>query len=612
MPTSFDTDADLLRASRLSQAATSLTIGPAAGTAPVAVNDRYSLLEDGAPNQPWRYTKGVVLNVLSNDQPGTKITSVTQPLHGSVTIVDGADADLLPGDALLYIPHANYSGTELFSYRVTSLNAGNPIQSNPASVQISIAPVADQPDLRHEILPGERADTMVLRLTAAVRDTDGSESITDLDLFQTDGVEIVGVSSPAYQPPGLLVRDFVLALDPRDGAGLQLEAFAVARESLASAQPAHTRLAIPVDIERAVQWQHVELHADAQSMWGPDGALHDEHAFSLQKTWNVDVTGDVLHVATEGTLAAALTSSLHAADGQVEATLPFDVGVLTVFNRSNDVLQITAAAELTGGSFQTRLDSLDYRLDLVYDLLMQASVHSVADGQQLAGAALEQHVDAAVIDVSAAGLASAGAHGAGLDVTFQQPQLLTDSWRETDELFGASGAADSLLWGEVDLDALAAALLGQDDMLRQWVEVDGIGTPLDLADADTQVWTALRQAFAMEYKGLSARLTLEDGTEQAFSLGTELVIANASRHDADGDGHIGFSLHLTPEVGFTNRTELGHAFSNSFELMKHASDLDWGIPAMADAPYSAGPDWTTVFDTTFELDFVGQTLNFVA
>lgn len=76
-----------------------------APAAPDAVDDSYSIFEDGqnSLNDPSKVSEGVKFEVLANgtdaDGDTLTITHVEGAQHGTVTIIDGDDADLLVGDA---------------------------------------------------------------------------------------------------------------------------------------------------------------------------------------------------------------------------------------------------------------------------------------------------------------------------------------------------------------------------------------------------------------------------------------------------------------------------------------------------------------------------------
>ena len=103
------------------------TIAPAA---PDARADARTIFEDGATgvSDPSTAATSVLFDVLENDTDGDgetlTITYVEGAEHGTVEIVDGADADKLIGDALLYTPDTDYSGPDDFVYLISDGHGG--------------------------------------------------------------------------------------------------------------------------------------------------------------------------------------------------------------------------------------------------------------------------------------------------------------------------------------------------------------------------------------------------------------------------------------------------------------------------------------------------------
>ena len=99
-------------------------------------------------------------------------------------------------------------------------------------------------------------------------------------------------------------------------------------------------------------------------------------------------------------------------------------------------------------------------------------------------------------------------------------------------------------------------------------------------------------------KDQDASIMLEDGTLLPFAFGSPLpIIPNASTHDADHDGQIGFALHLAPDATLHNETDLG------FHVGADLKVLDFGDPF--GALFSLGGDLPLgeipLYDTTFGL-----------
>ncbi|MGH6905613.1 MAG: hypothetical protein ACREIR_23075, partial [Geminicoccaceae bacterium] len=116
-------------------------------------------------------------------------------------------------------------------------------------------------------------------------------------------------------------------------------------------------------------------------------------------------------------------------------------------------------------------------------------------------------------------------------------------------------------------------------------------------------------------------LAFEDGSTQAFDLfGDELILESASSRDANGDGNIGFTALLTPEVDLNNNTDLGLNLGYDFRALGisgSASVVGAEIASFSEGPVFQASDDTTVasfdiIDTTFDLSFGEETVTFIA
>lgn len=110
-------------------------------------------------------------------------------------------------------------------------------------------------------------------------------------------------------------------------------------------------------------------------------------------------------------------------------------------------------------------------------------------------------------------------------------------------------------------------------------------------------------------------LILEDGAEFMMTLGTGLMIENASSHDLNGDGHVEMSFDFAPLLEMTNETVLGGNMSVEFALIRN---LDLGVTDVTlvneSYPIVAGP-LVTVYEDTFALEtdaVIAQSVNFIA
>jgi hypothetical protein len=209
------------------------TIAPAA---PDAHDDAFNIFEDGANGlgDPSHVPVGQLFEVIKNsdtDADGDTLTVTgfhDGPSHGTVQIVDGADADALPGDAVLYTPDADYSGPDSFVYCVSDGHGG---QDN-ATVNVTVEAVADIPDLQVSVALGATINEYIVNVTATQTDLDGSEFI---DRISWSGVPADATITPVGDPnpvdePGQLAMQFVVTVPPKQDTDFNLNITAVSKE----------------------------------------------------------------------------------------------------------------------------------------------------------------------------------------------------------------------------------------------------------------------------------------------------------------------------------------------------------------------------------------------
>lgn len=108
-----------------------VTVSPASNQNPLANDDTFTVVENSS-NNPF--------DVLNNDSDldgnTLSISSTTNPLNGTVTIVGGGN------DALLYTPNPNFTGTDQFEYTLSDGNGGAATATVTINVNTNQAPTA--------------------------------------------------------------------------------------------------------------------------------------------------------------------------------------------------------------------------------------------------------------------------------------------------------------------------------------------------------------------------------------------------------------------------------------------------------------------------------------
>ena len=167
----------------------------------------------------------------------------------------------------------------------------------------------------------------------------------------------------------------------------------------------------------------------------------------------------------------------------------------------------------------------------------------------------------------------------------------------------SSGSAISVLEAIPTINPLNFTL-GLDTILKV-LQLDAgsrdiIGKFLDLnlnfqaADLDAEATAKFSQKFTLSIDDMSYLVTLEDGTQQTFTANGAggLLIANASSHDANGDGSIAYTLDIVPTAMFSNDTELGFGVGYTLDFMK--GSVAAGIKLPLGQLLGISADWLTV------------------
>ena len=362
------------------------TISPAA---PDAVDDNApppSIFEDGAsglgvPSHVPLGDTGLI-EVLANDTDADPndiltITDAHGAQNGTVQIVDGADLDLLPGDAVLYTPDTDYSGPDSFVYCISDGNGG---QDN-ATVNLNVEAVADIPDLDVNVVLGATINEYLINVTATQTDLDFSEFIDRITWTGVpDGVNITPVGEPdPDDEPNQIEMQFVVTVPLGQDTDFNLNITAVSEEeSNHDTEQATVAQQIKFDFTHNETQQ--TFSTTNQSIWDPSlpAAFNDERFLGLgelQPDGSIEPISDsaeldlgpVGTVGGEYSLALGFKSVLHATLGDLEATLPYNITIDTSYNVTTDSLLIDPTAVLDPSAFfETHGPGGDYKLDFVF------------------------------------------------------------------------------------------------------------------------------------------------------------------------------------------------------------------------------------------------------
>ena len=606
-----------------------LVVAPAA---PNAHDDAYVIFEDGQSglNDPSTTPEGVRFDVLANDTDadGDKltITDVHGALHGTVQIVDGPDADLLPGDAVLYTPFEDYSGSDSFEYCISDNRGGTDF----AQVNVSVTAVADIPDLAYQVFAGTTVNQIVVRVTATQTDADSSEFI---DRIQLSGVPAGTTVSPGGVNPGAepdqIVQNFVLTLPTGQDVDFNFGMTAVAKE-VSNGDEESKSATLPVKLEYNENNYAPTFTANDQSIWDSGGAFQfvDDRFLGVNDGFSSS-SGGLIGYNVSAHVKAGLQSKLTFSGGDIDANLKYHLNVDTSFNKTTDSLLITSSNLLTGGDFVTKGPSGSYKLDFIFNYNFNVALTydiGVASGN-IISASGSNSFTANILNLDSDDLAVEipfPAPFGSLSATLAWPNISTDANPSSPPPgeFTASGASNNFLQLNLDVDqALADIFLGGVNPFDIGFDIGVVWGNIQLVDLDVFGGLNFLQTFVMQAQGFTGVLHFENGTNLPFAFGSDILLQSASAIDAggDGDGVVEFTLSVDAKASLHNDTDLGFNIGYNFDVLKVSGGYDVVVDS---GSFNFGPVYNTggtlpiaivgVYDNTFDLNFGAQDFSFGA
>lgn len=582
-----------------------------APAAPDAINDNLSAVEDTT----------IIYSVLSNDtdedgRGDFRIVSVTDPEHGTATI----SAD---GLTVIYTPDLNYSGADSFTYAMIDGHGGG----DSASAAINVVAVADAPTLQVTTAAGANVNEILISVTATVTDTDGSEY---LDRFEFSGLPagaaIVGESDLAYNPTDTgqsLTRTFTLQLAPNTDFNFDLGVRAVARE-MSNGDEEGTSTTVAVRVDSATNNFNLTFRATDQSIWGSGDALilEDNRYIGFTLGPVNSSSGDFIYGSADLYLHSGFQSHLTFDGGSIDASAPYGITIDTSYNHTTDVLLIESAADLlsSGVNFTTSGPNGSYILDFIFNYAISASlgIDYELDTATLVSFGSSGNYSVNILSIESENIGISFDFDYGLSITLAWPNLDTTSVVTSETVFSSSGSSNNFLQFGVDLDqAFADIFLKGANPFDVSIDISVADGNVQLLDVDLSAGMNFLQEFAMALGTLGGTLLFENGTAMGWNF-NDIMIANASSYDADGDGLIEFGLMLDQAATLTNETGLGFNMGYSVALLQASGSYDVVVDS---GDWSFGPVWSTgqtfplasigLYNATFGLDFASQTIGFV-
>ncbi|SNS60650.1 Ig-like domain-containing protein [Tropicimonas sediminicola] len=637
-----------------------LAVAPAA---PDAMDDSYDIFEDGQSglNDPSSVSEGVKFEVLANDTDADgdtlTITHVFGAAHGTVQIVDGDDADLLPGDAILYMPNTDYSGTDEFTYCISDGNGGTDF----ATVAVAIEAVADIPDVSIEAFATSNVNEILLKVTATQTDDDGSEFIQKLVSSALPAGVTLSPAGPTIGTAGQpqqFVQEYLLILPMDQNTDFDLT-FTATSEEISNGDTETGSETIDIIYEYRQSLNQLQFEAIDQSIWSSG----DQFLFNDDRFIGID-TGDFdeslsfgpFEAGINGHIKAGFQSTLSFNGGSIDATADYDVTVETNYNKTVDELLIETADLLVDAAFSTVGPSGSYTLDFIWDILLQAYVgldidFGSVDFDPLGIIPGDQTVDLGGIDetlnfpavdigpgsVNILDLDSDTLGGSftlpppadSLSVDFAWPNVSTDGTAPPLDPVTSSGASNNFLQLNLDIDELITTLAGLPiNPFNPSLDILGglFYAELDILNVYANAGINLLQEFEMAMGDLVGLVTFEDGSSTAFTIGDSLQLSDASSIDegGDDDGMVEFEFTVISESELSNLTELGFNVGGGVDILSVEAGYDAsftffgetvgfsdsvGFGPLASYDFSVPVGDIDVFDDTFDLAFGEETFS---
>ena len=113
--------------------------------------------------------------------------------------------------------------------------------------------------------------------------------------------------------------------------------------------------------------------------------------------------------------------------------------------------------------------------------------------------------------------------------------------------------------------------------ITDWIDVNFSFEPVDL---DVSAQANFSQEFTLSVDDMTYLVTFEDGKTSTFTANGDgkLLIENASSHDANHDGSVGYSLNIVPTAMFSNNTDIGLNLAYQLDFLKGGFEAGVKLP----------------------------------
>lgn len=604
--------------------------------APLAVDDNFYLFEDGVDNlqSPSHFPVPNILDVLENDtdENGYSLSIesiIEEPLYGKVEIVD-ADNDGL-GDFLSYTPSEDLSlDSDMFDeikYFVSNGKGGTDF----ATASISLAPVADVPDISAEVDAGDSAEKTRIRVFAKPTDKDQSESITSINLTSDlpYGVTIESKQFVAASSKNFAYRNYIITtdLDSNPSYDFTLDFEATSTESL-NGDTETNIISENIVLTSSRDLIEQSYLAKSQSMWNTGDAETLDWSYTVNVI-DIDL-GDsdnnfLYEYDFDAELEAGLQFYLDLSAGEVSAESLYEINLSQNYNKTTDQLEITPTATLKDAFFDTIFANGKLGINFVYDYYLNLQ----ADNGDLEDNPKDNIVSAGPVQGDGSlNLFEINTNDLGgeleipetpLTIEWEWPQLEIESkeYKEnTNTINGGyrfednTGVSDNFLSFNLDIDELIVQIMNKAGIPVPQEVISGEFGPFEyqLFDIDLGLGLNLVQSFEMMFDELTGVLIFDEANDNKgifeFNFGETLIFDNAlSTFDANDDGLIDYSISSAPVANLDNDTGIGLNFFGSVEGPSVSFSDEAIIGPFGELGFSETPTSFSVFDKKFNYDF---------
>ncbi len=511
------------------------------------------------------------------------------PEYGTVTIAPGGQSltytPTTLDDVVGGIPTGNQDVFQVY----TSDGAGN---NAVTLLTVKATPVADKPSVSVQVLAPHAGDPInEVRLLVTSQSGDYGTVNQGSDRIQSIGLNLTGtgtggtsisdslglLSGSTINAPANLGSfqdevDLVMPVDTSVNGSLAVTATAAETEGTGSPATASATQNQSIVLDNQQLSQNLTFQTSGQSIWDSGAAFTKDFNtgfLGFDKSYGTSAKATIAGttIASAGASAhvrAGIQADLKISAGDISATLPFNVGLDSTYNVTTNTLRVMPTdAQLGGGKFTAHGPSGSFSFGL--DFGLTAAAHATLFG---AGPSPSFSVGSFTHPVYSKSLNSSQLSTtislpAGLSLTLAFPNVNTNGSNAAPGTISGTGVSNDIVNLSGDIVAMISTLLTGSDV------TDFSAGPLsiDVLDLILGIGLDVVQKFNLNTSGLVPSMKLEDGTTEPLTFGTPLTIPNASSHDSDHDGKIGFSLGLVPAATLTNNTSLGASMNASITAL---------------------------------------------